>query len=164
MKSRCRLEMMLMGLSVMIGAGACGCDSPTAGRNDLSAMSKAGLTISDHAFEVWLAREPTEITQGLMQVSEDELAPTDDGAQRGMFFVFDHEQHLGFWMFNTITALDIAYIRSDGTIVKIHTMKPLDTSTYPSVDLAQYALEVRAGTFRDLGIYEGDRVSLPEGI
>jgi hypothetical protein len=52
-------------------------------------------------------------------------------------------------------------MRADGTIVKIHTMVPFDTSSYPSVEPAQYALEVPAGTFADLGISEGDTAIIP---
>ena len=78
-----------------------------------------------------------------------------------MLFVFDSEQPRSFWMKDTPTALDIAYMRADGTIVKIHTMVPFDTSSYPSGEPAQFALEVPAGTFADLGIVEGDTAIIP---
>ena len=156
------------GLTVVMIAtllsGAGGCEGPASGLNDLSAMNKATITINDHTFEVWLAQTQDEITKGLMQVDSAELAPTKSGAERGMLFVFEDDRPRGFWMFNTPTALDIAYIRSDGTIVKIWTMRPLDTSTYPSIEPARYALEVRAGCFKELGIFEGDKVILPEGL
>jgi uncharacterized membrane protein (UPF0127 family) len=147
-----------------LSAGAGGCEGPTAGRNDLNAMTKAALNIKEHRFEAWLAQTNEQITLGLMQVQPEELAPTETGANRGMLFVFQSDRPLGFWMYNTPTALDIAYIRSDGTIVKIWTMKPLDTSTYPSIEPARFALEVKAGLFAELGIFEGDVVTLPEGL
>jgi uncharacterized membrane protein (UPF0127 family) len=140
-----------------------GSGTPT-NRNNLAAMPTARLAIKDHPFEVWLAKSPVEIQFGLMLVKEEELAPTADGAERGMLFVFAADKQQGFWMFNTITALDIAYIRSDGIIVKTHTMAPLDTSTYPSVEPAKYALEMRAGRLAALGIFEGDKVELPDGL
>ena len=99
-----------------------------------------------------------------MWVPEDNLAPQADTTQRGMLFVFERELVRGFWMFNTPTPLDIAYARADGTIVTIRTMKPFDTSTYSSVFPAQYALEVKAGTFKELGIFEGDKIILPDGL
>ncbi len=133
-------------------------------KNNLAAMTTGRLTIKDHPFEVWLAKSPAEIQLGLMRVEESELAPTADGAERGMLFLFATDQQRGFWMFNTITALDIAYIRSDGIIVKTHTMAPLDTSIYPSIEPAKYALEIRAGRLAALGIFEGDKVTLPEGL
>lgn len=132
-------------------------------RNDLSKMLVDRLTIKDHAFDVWLALTPYEEERGLMQVTEAELA-AENGVRKGMLFVFDEEDYLSFWMYNTITALDIAYIDADGRIVKIHTMAPLETRTYPSVEPAMYALEVLAGTFAELGISEGDQVEIPESV
>ena len=152
---------------LVIGVALCavGCESvsnaPDLERNDLSGMPIAQVTIGEQRFEVWEARTPRELTLGLMHVESSELAPTPDGAIRGMLFVFDDERPRSFWMKDTPTALDIAFMRADGTIVKIHTMAPFDTSTYPSVEPAQYALEVLAGTFDDLGIVEGDRATLP---
>lgn len=153
---------MVLIASLLTGAG--GCEGPVSGLNDLSAMNIATITIKDHTFEVWLAQTQDEITKGLMQVDSAELAPTKNGAERGMLFVFEDDRPRGFWMFNTPTPLDIAYIRSDGAIVKIWTMRPLDTSTYPSIEPARYALEIRAGRFSELGIFEGDHVELPQGL
>jgi len=127
-------------------------------------MRVARLTIRGHAFEAWLATDPTEQHTGLMNVTEAELARTADGADRGMLFVFPEERVLGFWMSNTIIPLDIAYARSDGTIVTIRTMAPHDTRIYSSVQPARFALEVRAGLFKELSIIEGDRMEIPESV
>ncbi|MCL2330586.1 MAG: DUF192 domain-containing protein, partial [Phycisphaerae bacterium] len=81
-----------------------------------------------------------------------------------MLFVFSNERSLGFWMANTITALDIAYIAADGRIVRTYTMAPLETRTYPSIEPAQFALEVRAGLFAELGIAAGQYVDIPESV
>ena len=164
MNSRNLKEGLIVVMIAALLAGASGCEGPAAGRNDLEAMSKATLTIKSHPFEVWLARSTTEITLGLMRVLPEELNPAENGAERGMLFVFDDDRARGFWMYNTPTPLDIAYIRSDGTIVTIRTMKPFDTASYPSVEPARYALEIKAGQFAELGIFEGDRVNLPEGL
>lgn len=164
--------------------GCVGCNDGTTGstrsgspRNDLSAMEKARLTIDEHAFETWLARTPRQQELGLMQVEAEELKPLESDADdengieaeaapihRGMLFIFDRERILSFWMFNTITPLDIAYIAADGRIVKTHTMAPLETRHYSSVEPAKYALEVLAGTFERLGITEGDMVEIPESV
>jgi uncharacterized membrane protein (UPF0127 family) len=53
---------------------------------------------------------------------------------------------------------------ADATIVQTYTMVPFDTSSYPSVEPAQYALEVLAGTFANRGIAEGDVAVLPPGV
>ena len=79
---------------------------------------------------------------------------------RGMLFVFEHEQHLSFWMKNTYIPLSIAYIDRRGVIMEIHDMKPLDTSiTYPSKNPAKYALEVNQGWFRKHAINAGKQAS-----
>src|SRR5262245_39667063 len=110
-------------------------------------------------FRVWLALSSDQHQEGLMYVPADEIA--DD---QGMLFVFSDERMRGFWMKNTITGLDIAFARMDGTIVAIHTMPPLTLETFPSYEPAMFALEVKAGTFAKLGIQEGDRLVIPEEV
>ena len=149
--------------AMLLFAAACESASPCCDeeRNDLAGMTTARMSINGHAFEVWLALTSQEHALGLMNIPASELAPTSDGAIRGMLFVFSDEAPRSFWMKDTPTALDIAYMRADGVIVTIHTMTPFDTSIYPSVAPAQYALEVLAGTFDGLGIDVGDQAVLP---
>ncbi len=131
-------------------------------------MTTATLHIKGHAVQAWLATQPREQELGLMNVTSEELAPITlaDGSttQRGMLFVFPDERILAFWMRNTITALDIAYLGADRTIVKTHTMAPLETRLYSSVEPAMFALELPAGTLASLGIVEGDSVEIPESV
>ena len=42
---------------------------------------------------------------------------------RGMIFPYDPPQDVAFWMKNTLIPLDIIFIRSDGTIVRIANAK-----------------------------------------
>jgi uncharacterized membrane protein (UPF0127 family) len=79
----------------------------------------------------------------------------------GMLFVFDREAPRSFWMRNTLIPLSIAYIASDGRIVDIQDMQPLDEAPHPSAAPAQYALEVNQGFFEDNGVEVGDRAQLP---
>lgn len=132
-------------------------------RNDLTKMQTAQILVKEKPFNVWLALDDYTRERGLMQVTEDELKPVDS-VHRGMLFAFPEEQYLSFWMYNTITALDIAYIDADGVIVRIHTMAPLETRSYPSVEPAMFALEAFAGTFNELGISEGDLVEIPDSV
>ncbi len=122
------------------------------------------MTIKGQEFELWVANSFDEQNKGLMFINAKDMAPLPDGTERGMIFIFPFEQQLGFWMKNTIIPLDIAYARSDGTIVKIHTMTPLDTrrNQYPSGELARFALEVNAGVFAANGIGEGDVIAIPD--
>ncbi len=151
---------LLLGLSAAL---LCGCAQQSADpedRNNLDVMNKTRIEIKGHTFEVWLARTPSEQEHGLMQVTAEQLAALPDGSHRGMLFVFTAERQLSFWMYNTITPLDIVYIRGDGVIVRKYTMAPLETRLYPSVEPAMYALEVRAGLFAELGIAPGDTVQI----
>lgn len=145
-----------------------GAGVPDGERNDLNAMKKARISIAAHQFEVWVADQPERRELGLMNVRESELASFKDSSlsdiHRGMLFVFPFEQPLSFWMRNTITALDIAYIRGDGKIVSIHTMAPLETRVYPSGEPALLALEVKAGLFGSLGVKVGDSVQIPDDV
>lgn len=126
-------------------------------------LQKVRMTIRGQAFELWVADEPAETTRGLMFVTREELSPLPDGTERGMLFVFEYESRLNFWMKNTIIPLDIAYINSSGEVVSIHTMAPLDVrpGQYPSGSPAQYAIEVNANVFVDLGLKPGDTVEIP---
>lgn len=126
-------------------------------RNDLSKMRTVPVPIIGRTtYTAYVADDNDTRQLGLMNVTEADLP-----ADHGMLFVFDCDQWLSFWMRNTIIPLDIAYIRSDGTIVKTYTMQPLDESGYPSIEPARFALEVRGGQFAQWGIVEGDHVDIP---
>jgi len=140
---------------------ACGGDDGGMEQNDLDSMATARISIAGRPFEVWVADDPDEQALGLMHVGAEELMPTPDGAIRGMLFIYPSDRRLSFWMKNTPTALDIAFIQGDGKIVNITTMQPFDTSTHSSGLPATYALEVLAGTFASLGIEEGDTADIP---
>jgi uncharacterized membrane protein (UPF0127 family) len=120
-------------------------------------MEHTTVTIKGHSFDVAVATTFDEQRVGLMNVKPEEL-----GQDEGMLFVFPQERLLSFWMKNTLTPLDVAYINSTGRIVRIVTMKPLDLTPHPSIKPAQYALEVHAGRLAALGIREGDTVEITE--
>lgn len=129
-------------------------------KNDLSSMQVASIEISGRTtYTAYVAADDRTRQIGLMNTTRAEL-PDD----RGMIFVFETDQPLSFWMRNTIIPLDIAYIRSDGIIVKTYTMEPLNEMGYPSIEAARYALEVNAGQFAQWGIVAGDRVVLPDDL
>lgn len=133
-------------------------------RNNLEAMAVVDLQLNDRPLRAWVAPTPQERQFGLMHVTTEQMAPLPDGTERGMLFVFSVEQQLAFWMKNTIIPLDIAYLRTDGTIIKTHTMPALETRTFPSNGLARFALEVNAGRLDALGVFEGDRIEIPDSV
>lgn len=154
--------MFLLGLLVPLLETGC-----SARRiDDLDTLGTVRLTIKQRAFELWVADDSAEQTQGLMHVTAERMVPLPDGAERGMIFVFDHSRELNFWMKDTIIPLDIAYLDSSGKVVAKHTMAPLDTrpGQYPSGDPAQFAIEVNAGVWSDIGLLVGDTIELPATI
>ena len=163
------MPLRTLGVLVICAVLGANCDcrsdgSETGEGNDLSAMLTGEVSIGDVRFQVWVAQANDEREKGLMFVEADQMEPTEDGAQRGMLFVFEQERNLSFYMKNTIIPLDIAFARTDGTIVKIHTMVPLDESSYWSGSSARYALEVNAGLFAEYDIEEGDQIVIPSEL
>ncbi len=108
----------------------------------------------EHRFTVEVARTPQEQAQGLMH--RQSLAP-----DRGMLFPYDAPQPASFWMKNTLIPLDIIFIRADGTIARIAAQTvPLSLEIVPSLEPVAAVLEIAGGRAAELGIKEGDRVSL----
>jgi uncharacterized protein len=120
------------------------------------------VKVKDLTVRAWIADDDNECARGLMFVTDDEMKPHKDGAERGMLFVFGGDRRTGFWMRNTIIDLDIAFIRDDGTIVQTFTMAALDERTYTPKSMYRYALEVKSGVFKRHGIKHGDRVEIPK--
>jgi uncharacterized protein len=80
----------------------------------------------------------------------------------GMLFDFKTPQLAGFWMENTLSSLDIIFIRADGTIANIAAnAPPLSRAVIPSSGPIVGVLEIGAGEARRLGIVAGQRVSHP---
>jgi len=104
-----------------------------------------------------------EIADDLPEQERGLMDRTALGKDRGMLFVYSDEEVRSFWMKNTLVPLSIAYVDSDGRIVDLQDMKPLDDDPphYVSAEPAQYALEVNQGFFAEHGIKVGDRAELP---
>jgi uncharacterized membrane protein (UPF0127 family) len=134
------------------GAGSRGSPGPQRGleQRDLIIEKAGGGTA---VIRAEIARSAEEQRQGLMY--RESLA---EG--RGMLFIFDRDQLLSFWMRNTLIPLSIAYIRSDGSILEIKDMVPLDENLVRSSRGVRYALEVPQGWFGRAGIGPGDRLLL----
>jgi uncharacterized membrane protein (UPF0127 family) len=141
-----------------------GCDGGSAGReptgkapaSDLRTVTLDASGGEEVEVQVEIADTDPERQRGLMGRT---ALPED----QGMLFVFGGEQELSFWMKNTLIPLSIAYIDSEGRIVDIQDMKPLDDDPphYVSAEPARYALEVNQGFFEERGIEVGDRAELP---
>lgn len=131
-----------------------------------AARSPAGLDIvpldvrSDtkiHRFSVEVARTETEQAKGLMF---RQTLGSDDG----MIFPFNPPRPASFWMKDTMIALDIVFIRPDGTIARIaDNATPYSLDPIPEAEPVAGVLEIAGGRAAQLGIEEGDHVSWPGG-
>lgn len=82
-------------------------------------------------------------------------------ADHAMLFAYANDQILGFWMKDTYVPLSIAFLDSNGVVLEIHKMVPLDLNRrYISKTPGRYALEVNLGWFADNGVKAGDRIEL----
>ena len=115
------------------------------------------LWLGANELKAEVARSASEIATGMMhrtKMAEDEA----------MLFVFPKPRRASFYMRNTILPLSCAYIGSDGAILEIHDMKPLDeTPIIASTDQVQYVLEVNQGWFKSHRVGIGTVVSTEKG-
>ena len=75
------------------------------------------------------------------------------GDLHGMLFVFDVTRARSFWMMNTVMALDIIYIREDGSVANIVQGTPFSPDPLDSAGPVRYVLELKAGTAAALALH-----------
>jgi len=97
---------------------------------------------------VWLAvADDADLRRrGLMNVTT--LEPLD-----GMMFVFEDDTTAGFWMKDTLIALDIAFFDAEGLLVAVRSMVPCEADSCPTYSAGapyRFAVEVAGGGFADL--------------
>lgn len=78
----------------------------------------------------------------------------------GMLFDFHRPQEVAFWMKNTLSSLDLVFIKADGTILRIApNATPLSLQGIPSYGPIRAVLEIGAGEAARLGLAPGQRVA-----
>jgi len=117
----------------------------------------ATATISGREIQLEVVNTPKEQEKGLM--FRPPLA--DD---RGMLFPFTPARPVAFWMKNTPSSLDIIFLL-DGEVKVIArnatTCKSDPCPVYPEGGVvADNVIEVRAGLTQEIGLKEGDRISV----
>ena len=156
---------------------ACGKPEPTANKSQpgMEMTIEATQTTSEpapasklrtviiHASSGKEVRVRVEIADDVLEQSRGLMYRTALADDRGMLFAYPDEEERSFWMRNTLIPLSIAFIDSEGRIVDIKNMKPLDDDPphYVSAEPAQYALEVNKGFFEERDVEVGDRANLP---
>ncbi|HRU06319.1 MAG TPA: DUF192 domain-containing protein [Candidatus Brocadiia bacterium] len=126
-------------------------------RSGERAMRRVTIKVGGHAVLAEVAEKEEDKERGLM--FRDTM-----GEDEGMIFVYDRPQTLYFYMKNTRIPLSIAFIDSNGVILRIADMQPHDLRTHSSVMPAQYALEMNQGWFAKKGIEPGAKVEWPNGL
>jgi uncharacterized membrane protein (UPF0127 family) len=122
-------------------------------RVEVVRLSSGGVLLT---IDAELATTPDTRRRGLM---ERPSLPAD----QGMLFIFEIAQPLSFWMFNTLIPLDIIFADAMQRITSIYASvppcrPPLRCPTYASDGLAQFVLEVNAGTVAKAGVGIGDEL------
>ncbi len=106
--------------------------------------------------EVEVADDEGERATGLMY-------RTQMDENRGMLFVFENAQPMGFWMKNTLIPLDMIFIDQDQKISSIQKnaipCQADPCKVYSSSQPALYVLEVNAGFALDKGLQAGQSVT-----
>lgn len=134
------------------------CTEPPAmtGQRDES-TPKAEILDGDESlatFYLELAVTQDEQATGLMY--RPEMLP-----DWGMLFIYDDDQHLSFWMKNTLIELDMIFVDSSGEVVGVVERAEPETTTQRSVGRpARYVLEVNGGLAEEYGIEAGTRMRL----
>lgn len=114
----------------------------------------AEIYVNDYPVTVELALTAEEQACGLSM--RDTLA--DD---HGMLFMHSTDRMMTFWMKDTRIPLSIAFLKSNGTILNMYEMKPMDSQArYRSRAPARYALEMPARWFSRHRVKPGDRVAI----
>lgn len=146
-------------LFIAVAPGGAAIASPAeaaaAARLQVTIVSAAG----PHIFTVEVAKTGAAQEQGLM--FRTNIAP--DGGM--LFYPYPPDgppREAHFWMKNTPSALDIIFIRADGTIAQIAAnAEPYSETVLDSGEPVGAVLEIAGGRAAQLGIAAGDKVSWP---
>jgi uncharacterized protein len=153
------LRALLLPLALCVVSAGCATGDDSG--NTASAARTITVAIASkngvHNFQVEQAKTAAEQERGLM-------FRTDLNDSNGMLFYpyppSGPAREASFWMKNTPSALDIIFIRPDGTIATIAANAvPFDETPLSSGEPVGAVLEIKGGRAAALGIAEGDKVS-----
>ena len=149
--------------AVLLLLAALGCDRgapPLAQTNEAEQPQRlptATLRVGDLPLTVEVADSEAERQKGMM------FRPRF-GPDEAMLFVFVSDANVAFWMKNSYVDLDLAFIRSDGSIVQTERMRAYNEEPVFSREPVRFALEVPAGWLEAHGIAVGTKVAIPEDV
>ena len=148
--------------AALVLLAALGCDRSaappaTVGPDPPQRLATATIRVGSVPLVVEVARTREEQQKGMM--FRKGLRPDE-----AMLFIADRDTNLAFWMKNTYVDLDLAYIRSDGTIVQIERMTALNAEMVFAREPARFTLEAPAGWFAAHGVTVGTKVEIPPEV
>ncbi len=137
------------------------CGSQAQGKGEGVKFVSRKIKLGTKELTVEIADTPERRAQGLMFRSS---LPKD----RGMLFIFEREQPLGFWMKNTLIPLAIGYFDSERKLIDVHEMIPAvageaNPKTYQSLRPAMYALEMSKGWYTQNKVVPGATFAFVSG-
>ncbi|MBZ0178302.1 MAG: DUF192 domain-containing protein [Melioribacteraceae bacterium] len=127
--------------------------------SDLYKFKKEGELSFNSSDGEFLTSIDIEIAETLQERALGLMNRDKMDEKQGMFFIFPFEEEQSFWMRNTLISLDMIFVNSNNTIVKIHkNTKTQSDQSYPSNAPAIYVVEVIAGFTDKYNIKEGDKI------
>jgi zinc transport system permease protein len=157
---RARLAALVL-LSVSISVGA------SAQENECKRWREAFASMPVRMVTVQAGAKTMAIRVKVAETSEQAAAgfqcSTPQEIQKTLIlFDFGREIYSQFHMNHVPAALDIAFIKGDGTIFSILKMDPSPTALYGPLGNFRFALEARAGFYESQGIKQGEaRLTVP---
>lgn len=100
--------------------------------------------------KLWLGAQEmvTEVASTLTEISTGMMFRKEMAENEAMIFVFGAPHRAAFYMRNTSLPLSCAYIDSEGVVLEIHDLKPLDeTPITAGSENVRYVLETKQGWF-----------------
>ncbi|MGB2754031.1 MAG: DUF192 domain-containing protein [Phycisphaerae bacterium] len=154
-----------LGAAILAGialAFLAGCDKggtpPPPGTDERAQkLETAMVRVGDLPLRVEVADSEAERQKGMM--FRPRLGPDE-----AMLFVFASDSNPAFWMKDSYMDLDLAFIRSDGSIVQTERMRAYNEELIFSREPVRFALEVPAGWLEAHGIALGTKVAIPEDV
>lgn len=126
-------------------------------------LEKTRAKIAGKDFNLWIMNDAGKRQEGMMFVKDNEYLDNE-----GMVFVFKDIEAIsdgrGFWMHNTLSALDIIYIDKNKKVINVGKGVPqTDTSVKADADF-QYVVELKQGTAAKLGLKKGDAITFEKSL
>ena len=119
------------------------------------------VKLGQNELNIMIAHNDFQKAKGLMFYN-------DIASNTGMLFVYKEPRKLSFWMMNTKIPLDLIFFSENLEVTEwVENMIPgygrkaNNLPSYKSLGKAQYALELKSGSIKELGIKIGDKLEIP---